>query len=165
LGALLIGLTWLVFGSHIRHGGFYYDDWFIASKEFFYLHGPLGFLLPSSINPGNRPLLLVYESLVHDALGLHQHSYIAFTALTATGMSLALFLTLRTVGLERVHAGAIAGLVLLFPYADATHLWFSATDSNVSITLYLLGVTAAIRGLDRTGNVAVAYHLGALTLY
>ncbi len=164
-GLLLIGVTWLVFGSHIRHGGFYYDDWFIASKELFHLHGPLHFLLPSSINPGNRPLLLIYESTVHAALGLHQHAYVAFTALTAIGLSLALFLTLRTLGLERLHAGAIACLVLLFPYADTTHLWFSATDANVSITLYLLGVTAAVRGLDRNGRVAVAYHLEALTLY
>jgi hypothetical protein len=165
VGLLLTALTWLVFGSHIRHGGFYYDDWFIASKELFHLHGPLDLLLPSSTNPGNRPLLLVYESAVHDALGLHQHAYAGFTALTATGLSLALFVTLRTAGLERLHAGAIACLALLFPYGDSTHLWFSATDATVSIALYLCGVTVALRGLARNGRAAIAYHLAALALF
>jgi hypothetical protein len=165
VGLLLLALTWLVFGAHMRHGGFYYDDWFIASKELFHLHGPLHFLLPGSTNPGHRPLLLVYESAVHGALGLHQHAYAVFTALTATVLSLALFLTLRTIGLGRLHAGTIACLVLLSPYADSTHLWFSATDATVSITLYLLGVTVAIAGLNRNGRAALAYHLSALALF
>jgi hypothetical protein len=162
---VLAGISVLVFGSHVTHGGFYTDDWYIASQRLFHSQGVFHLMLPSSINPGNRPLLLVYESIVHAALGLHQHAFIAFTVLTSLGLSLALFLTLRTIGLERIHAGAIACLVLLFPYADTTHLWFSATDSNITITLYLLGVTVALRGLNYSGRRAVIYHALALALF
>jgi hypothetical protein len=162
---VLTGLATALLLPHIRQGGFYTDDWENASLARFDPHGLLHILLPDWTNPGNRPLLLVYQSIMHAVLGLHQHAYIAFTVLTAIGLSLALFLTLRTIGLERLHAGIIASLVLLFPYADATHLWFSATDSNVTITLYLLGVTTALHGLDRNCQRAVLYHIGALALY
>jgi hypothetical protein len=86
---LLAALGWVVFGSHIAHGGFYTDDWSIASQRLFHSQGAFNFFLPSSINPGNRPLLLVYESLTHEALGLHRHTYVAL--LTAVGLWLALF--------------------------------------------------------------------------
>jgi hypothetical protein len=165
IALLLTGLGWLAFGTHITHGGFYYDDWAVAALGRFHSHGPFSLILPNSANAGNRPLYLVYLSLTHAVLGLHQHAYIALTALTAIGLSLALFLTLRIIGFKCVHATMMASLVLLYPYADATHLWFDSTNSDVTITLYLLGVSIALRGLDHRGRRAALYHIGALAFY
>jgi hypothetical protein len=165
LGLLLALLAGLIFSVHIRQGGFYYDDWSQSSAALFHADGPLNLLLPTYINPGNRPLLLAYLSIAHDLLGLHQHAYVALTTVAALGPSLALFLVLRMVGLERLHSGVIAVLVLLFPYADATHLWFQASNSDVTITLYLLGVAMALKGLGHRGRASIGYHVGALGFY
>ncbi len=165
MAVMLAALAVALFLPHIKRGGFYADDWPQSSAALFHTYGPLNFLLPSSLDPGNRPLLLLYLSVIHAILGLHQHAYLAFMTVAVIGQSLVLFLVLRMIRLERLHAGMIAMLVLLFPYADTTHLWFQGAAMDMAITLYLLGVATALRGLDRKGRAALGYHLGALGLY
>jgi hypothetical protein len=75
------------------------------------------------------------------------------------------YLLLRTLGLERRHAGPIAALSLLFPWADSTRLWATASINNVAVILYLLGVVTALRGLDHSGRRSVLMHAGAVALY
>lgn len=162
---LLAALGWLVFGRHILRGGYYTDDWSIETQVLFHPHGPFGLLLSPSVNPGNRPLLLLYPSLVHILLGQHQHAYIAFSVLTAIALSIALYFVLREIGVGRPHALAISGLVLIWPYSDSTRLWFAATDSNVTITFCTLGVITALRGLAYQGRRAAIHHGGALLLF
>jgi hypothetical protein len=155
----------VLFFPHIQQGGLYSDDWESVSLAHFDTHGLLHLLLPGWTNPGNRPLHNIDYSLVLALLGYHQHAYPAYTALLTAAVSLALYATLRTLSMERLHAAMIAGLVLVYPYADSTHLWFSATDSDETIVLYLLGVIMAIRGLHTYGRSAIVCHATAVALF
>jgi hypothetical protein len=164
-GIVLAILAVALFLSHITHGGLYSDDWESVSLARFDTHGLFNILLPSWTNPGNRPLHNLDYSIVLALLGDHQHAFLAYTALITVAVSLALYAVLRTLSIERLHAIVIAGLVMVYPFADSTHLWFSATDSDGTIVLYLLGVFIAIRGLRRSSRTAVAYHAAALSLF
>jgi hypothetical protein len=162
---LLMVLTTALFLPHITHGGLYYDDWESVSLARFDTHGLFHVLLPSWTNPGNRPLHNVVYSIALALLGDHQHAFPTYTALATLAVSLTLYAALRTLSMKPIHAAVISGLVVVYPFADSTHLWFSATDSDGTIVLYLLGVIVAIHGLRRHGWAGAIYHTGAVILF
>lgn len=153
------------FLPHIRHSGLYYDDWELVSVARFDTHGLFHILLPSWTNPGNRPLHNLDYSIALAILGSHQHAFPAYTAFSTAAVSLLLYAALRNLAVGRIYALVIAVLIMVYPFADSTHLWFSATDSDVTIVLYLLGVIVAIRGLRRMGPSAIAHHVVAVALF
>jgi len=164
MAVILAILGVVLFLPHIRQGGFYSDDWENLALSRFDGHGVLR-MLPGWVNPGNRPLHNLDYSLVLTLLGDHQHAYVAYTTLLTVAVSFALYAVFRILSLERVHAAMIAGLVLVYPFADATHLWFSATDSDGAVVLYLLGLVFAIRGLRNSGRSAILHHGCAVALF
>ena len=153
------------FWSHIRHGGLYLDDWESVSLARFDTHGLFHILLPSWTNPGNRPLHNLDYSIILAILGNHQHAFPAYTALCTAAVSLVVYALLRVLDVGRVYALIIALLIMVYPFADSTHLWFSSTDSDVTIVLYVLGVIVAIRGLHQSGRSAIAHHIVAVALF
>jgi hypothetical protein len=80
-------------------------------------------------------------------------------------MSFAGYALMRRVGLAPLHAGAIAALVLLFPWSDSTRLWAMASFNQIAVILWALGVLIALRGLRERGRRAVALHAAALVMY
>jgi hypothetical protein len=189
---LRAGLTWLLDGSrrisavelsvasilvlvvgfglyltHIRHGSFYYDDWANAALTEFPPHpGYFGALSEYFSEFGFRPLLAVYVPTQHEIFGLHEHLHIAWAVFLTCATSVAFYATLRTLGMERIHAIAIAGLALVAPFSDSSTLWSTAASGHLVVTLYLLGLIAAIRGLRETNRRrALLWHLGSLILY
>src|SRR5438105_13864204 len=164
--ALLV-LAVIVFGSHIRHGGFYYDDWANAALNAYPSRpGFLGSLEAFWELTGYRPLLASYVPLVHTALGTHQHMQVAWGVLLGVVMAASLFALLRALGLARVHALAISALALIFPASDATRLWATSATASLVISMYLWGLVLALRGLDTTDRRArIWYHAGALGLF
>jgi hypothetical protein len=168
LAAVAIFLTvvaGIFFLPHIQHGGLYYDDWESMSLARFDTHGLFHILLPSWTNPGNRPLHNLDYSITLAILGDHQHAFPAYTAVSTAAVSLVLYTALRNLTVGRIYALIISSLIMVYPFADSTHLWFSATDSDVTIVLYLLGVIVAIRGLRRIGPSAIAHHVVAVALF
>ena len=156
-----------VFGPHVREGGFYSDDWATAGE---YAAAGGGAWAALAVATGGglfafRPVLALVLPVPHALFGLDQSLHLALAVALGALTSVCLFALLRTVGVERLHAGAIAGLVLLFPWSDATRLWATASANNLAVCLYLLGTLLALRGLRRSGRRAFSLHAAAIILY
>jgi len=155
-----------VLASYIHHGGFYSDDW--ANAAYYRLADPPRYW--SSVDElhralGGRPLLALLLPIPHALLGVHPALHLALAAGLGIATSLCLFVLLRTLGLRPLDAGAVATLVLLFPWADSVRLWPTASVNTLSVCLFLVGLTIALRGLDRRGAAALVRHGTAVALY
>jgi len=114
-------------------------------------------------------LLVVKHSLLGTSKSLNDAAGVAFAALTAW----ALYLLMRTLRAGRVESGAAAALLLVFPWADSTRVWPTASMDTLAVALYLLGAVVAIRGLQavsrrRAGWLAaasIALYLAAAWTY
>jgi hypothetical protein len=164
LVAVLLAVVGLIaFGNHVRHGGFYYDDW--ANSAYTHYPGQGGVLDTYWHQTSYRPLLVLYIPATHLLFGYHMGYHLAWAFALALLMSITLFLVLRKLGLGVVSAAAIATLVLIFPKSDVTRLWSTASVVSLSVTLFLAGVLVALRGLATDGRRSWLIHAGAVTLY
>lgn len=158
--AMLVGA--LVYGPHVEHGNFMLDDWAFAAEyqRLGFLHMISGLLDPSEalMNVGGRPLAALYYASTSAAFGTHPALHLAWIALLGVLMSLLVFLLLRELRVERVHAGAIAILLLVFPAADAPRLFAAGGQSQLAIAMCLAGFVLALRALRTTGPRAWALH-------
>jgi hypothetical protein len=162
---LLSGTGALVYASHIQNGGLYSDDWAFASvaenagspfQAFDSLDDVVGF----------RPLGVISLVARFTLLGEHTKWHMAVVLASTVLLCSVIYLFLRTLRTEPVHAGAMALLVLVCPYADATRLWATGSGANLAISAWLLGVVLALRGLETTDRrKAIALHAAAVTLY
>ena len=161
---LLLGiLAAAVFGSHVLKGGFYNDDW---SFSVIYRFAPGFFDAVAGMTwQWFRPVTMVYWPLTHALFGLETSLHLAWAIALAVLVSVLLYLLLRTLRMERVHAGVIAALVLLFPPSDSTRLWATGSIALVAIAFYLAGTLVALHGFRRSGRRAVVMHLVAVSLY
>jgi hypothetical protein len=165
VAALLGALATAVYGTHVAHGGFYNDDWDHSVRHHFGAEGGVvGFVAPFTFI-SFRPVAVLYLPATHALFGTDPAPHLAWALAMAVAMSAALFALLRTLGMERLHAGLIAGLLLLFPASDASRLWAAAATALPAIALYLAGTTVAIRGLRATGRRSFVLHGVALVLY
>ena len=165
MGLALLALAAIAYGSHVAHGGFYWDDWEnAASSRFTPSEGfALGGLELSLFY--YRPVHAVGLWLPHELFGANPSLHLALGVCLAVLASAALYAFLRTLGLERTPAVAICALVLIFPWSDSARLWATASINNLAIALYLLGTVVAVRGLEREGADARRWKAGALALY
>jgi len=172
VGALLLGLGIAVYGPHVVHGGFTLDDWaFRADYERYGYWGLIERLLdiePGALvtaGSGARLVGASFYATSYAVLGSSAVPHLALAVLLGVLMSFLLFLVLRKLGMERLHAAAIAALVLLFPAADSPRLWPAAAQNELAISLFLLGLLLALGGLERTGRAAVLRHAAAVGCY
>ena len=163
--ALLAALGAAVFGSNVVRGGFSNDDWAFAVTA---IHAPEPGLL-GAFEAFEwywfRPLAAAYYALTYEAFGANASLHLALLLAIGVLMCASLYVLLRTLTMERLHAGAIAALVLVFPAADATRFWAATAISPLAITLYLLGVVVALSGLGATCRPAFLRHAVAVSLY
>jgi hypothetical protein len=161
---VLLAVASLVFSTHIRNGGFYYDDWSNASTYRFEGFWELGDHLWRDVIPG-RPVLAYLLPVPFALFGSNTALHLALAVCLAVFASACFFLFLRALGLERLHAGAIAVLSLVFPWSDAARLWPTASVNNVAIAAYFIGGLFALRALGTTGRRAVLLQVVALLAY
>jgi hypothetical protein len=146
----LVVLGAAVFGPQVANGGFYWDDWQNSANSHFSLEpGLFGTLERATERPvfGYRPVLTGLLVVEHQALGLDKHLHLAMAALFGVLTAWALYLLLRTVGLARLDSAVPAALLLVFPWADSTRMWATASFDTLAVALYLLGVALAVRAL------------------
>lgn len=164
LALAVLGLA--VYARHLADGGFYWDDWQLAARARFPpttsadFHGAIDLTLL-----GYRPVLALLLPAIHAVLGPHPALHIGLAIALAIATGACFFAFLRSVGLEPVHAAAIAGLSMVFPWADSMRLWSTAAINTVAVCLYLLGTVAALAGLRTAGRRRVALTAAALLLY
>jgi hypothetical protein len=157
-------LAALVFGYHVVHGGFYWDDWENAATTRYQYEA--GFLGPLDLRQFlYQPGLALLLPIPHVLFGLHPSLHLTLGLVLAAVMSLSLYALLRTGGMERPYAGSIAALVLVFPWSDSTRLWATASINNVAVTLCLLGAVVGMLGLRARGRRARRLTAGSVALY
>jgi hypothetical protein len=162
-GLALLGAA--VFGSHVANGGFYNDDWAFAVAYRYRLESGLFGAVEAFDWLSFRPIATLYWPFTHWVFGVDPSLHLAWVVVMAVAMSAALYWLLRTLGMERVHAAAVAALVLIFPASDANRLWAAASIALPGITLYLVGTVIALHGLGKPGRRVLAWHAAAVTLY
>lgn len=155
----------LIYRSHIANGGLYSDDWAFASVAE-HANSPADAYDTLDDVVGFRPLGVLSLVARFMLFGEHTKWQLAAVLASTVLLCLAIYLFLRTLRVERLHAGAIALLVLVCPYADATRLWATGSGANIAISAWLLGVVVALRGLDTSNRrKSIALHAGAVLLY
>lgn len=156
----------LVFGSHVRDGGFYSDDW--ANRARTHLAGGYGNALQSFWDlTGYRPVLAFYVPTLHEVLGHSATAHLAWATFLGVAMSIALYALLVETGVARLHAGVVAALVLVFPFSDSTRFWATSSSSHLTAVLWMSGLCVALRALEpgRARRSALVLHGVSLALY
>jgi hypothetical protein len=166
--ALLVAVTAALLGSHVVNGGFVSDDWtlreiYIGAGESNLFDGIAAFYQEPAIE--SRPLNAVYQSFLQTAFGDNMDLALAWTVLLTALVAWSLYLLLRTLKIEPLHAGLISLLVLLFPASSAPKLWLAASGYQLAIVFWLLGVTVVLRAFDSRGNRATVLHGVSLALF
>ena len=156
-------ITLLMCAVHIRHGGFYYDDWGVLALGRFPLPG--GLLHGLWLDYGQRPGQVLYYAALDEAFGLQSALRLALAAAMVLIEVTCLYALLRRLGLGVRNAVAIAALVLTFPFSDSVWLWGILSLTSLAIAAALLGVILALRALESSGRRALALHAASLSLY
>jgi hypothetical protein len=156
-------LAAIAFLPYVRRGGFVYDDW--QEQAVSQLSGGFSGLFNSIVHSTpRRPLGAVYFALTHSVISDHEHVHLAFVAGLRVAASVLLFLVLRQVRIDRVSAGAIAALAMLFPYSDSTWLWISGGQMTMAVICWLGGLSLALHGL-RSPTRTWTWQILAAVLY
>jgi len=156
-------LTLLMCAVHIRHGGFYYDDWGVLALGRFPPSG--GLLHGLWLDYGQRPGQVLYYAALDEGLGFHAAPRLALAAAMVLIEATCLYALLRHLGLAVRHAVAIAALSLTFPFSDSVWLWGILSLTSLAIAASLLGVILALRAFESSGLRARALHAASLALY
>jgi len=164
--ALFALLALAAYGTYVAHGGFYSDDWSHAANYSF-ADSPRYFNSVSQLEEflGGRPLSALLMPLPQALFGAHPAPHLALAAFVGVLTSLCFFLFLRTMAMAPLHAWLIGALVLLFPWADSSRLWATASVNSLSVCFFLLGLVVALRGFDHRGRRGTLMHAGAALLY
>lgn len=172
IAGLLTGFGIAVYHEHVLNGGFHADDWAFASIV---RHGggPLDIYEVLRGSVGFRPLGILFLYVRFRLFGDHTKWHLAFAVILVVLLCVAVYVFLRALRIERIHAAAIAVLALVCPYADSTRLWATGSGANTAIALWLFGVVVALHGLsiaDRRRSIglhgiAVGLYLASLLQY
>jgi hypothetical protein len=157
-----------IYGPYAVDGGFLSDAWSIqalyefAPKEGFF--GAAEHMLDQP-NLRQRPLNAVYLAALVEVFGSHMGFWIAWAGAVGVLMSVCLFVLLRELGVTRVHAGAMATLVLIFPASSALKLWTAVPGNQLAISLTIVGLLLALRAFKAGGRRGLALHGGSLAMF
>lgn len=149
------------YAPHVRHGGFYLDDWANGARTL-YSGGVSGALSAFAKLTLYRPVLVLYVPLTYFVFGTHMAYQLAWSAALAIWVSAMLYGILRTLGVPRSHSWVLAALTLVYPWYDSTRLWETADQATLSIGLAFTGLWLALEGLRRR---SLRLHLCAAGLY
>lgn len=165
--------TWLpvlaplvVFWPRITGGGLYGDDWLSRSRRLEY--GLEEMLITRFLEDpiGHRALQFPYLIGVDAVFARSTTLQMLWTVLTAGLLGVLVTILLRRFGVPAWAAACTAALGVIFPYATITKIWIGAHSVHVSISLAIVGLLVALRGLERPGRGArIAHHAGALVLF
>jgi hypothetical protein len=157
-----------VFGSHIEHRGFFYDDWANLSLTRWPANGR-GFAaaVRDAFNTfGYRPALAVYLPALYTVLDDRMALHLAWIVALAAGLSTAFYVLLRELAFPRAISAGLAALVLVFPYSDSTRLWVTAGTGSLTTLLFVTGVIFSLRGFDeRDRRRSLRFHALGASLY
>ena len=148
---VLAGLSVLLLGGPLWHGGLYTDDWPIA--QIYGQRGGTGYLIQELfLGDHSRPLAAVYLGVSEWFVGSNPHLHALFGLITHVLACGAVYWLLRRWSMSWWEAGLVTALFLLYPYSDSTWLWFAITQSNLSTAFAAWGLIALTGALAAGGR-------------
>jgi hypothetical protein len=156
-------LAVLMCAAHVRHGGFYYDDWSLVALGRFPGTGGLPHAL--WLDYGQRPGQVLYYAALDGAFGAAAAPRLALAGAMVVLQATCLYALLRCLAMRARDAALIAALALTFPFSDSLWLWGVLSLTTLAISAALLGVILALRALQSAGRRALALHAASLALY
>lgn len=167
--ALLVLVGIAAFAANIRDSGFSTDDWSNAVISLQTPGGVGGVLSEYADITPYRPLLILYVPLTYWVFGTHMGFHLAWSVALGIFVSGMLYGLLRECRLPRLHAFLVAALLLVFPWADSTRMWPTASMASLAIGLGVAGIWVALIGLRRGSRrlhvAAVALYLASILTY
>ncbi len=162
LALLIVGA--LAYLPHLRHGGFYLDDWSDVAGTFY---PPGGRSLGNTLSYfGNlfpyRPALILYIPLKYFVLGADPAAQLSLAVALAVAVAFLLYGLLRFFAVPWYHAWTIAALTIVYPCFDSVRLWEAASLPTVAMLFAFGGIWLALIALDRR---SWPLHLCAAALY
>ncbi len=161
LGAASLEL--LLFSHHLGHGGLYTDDWPIA--QIAHRKGILGLFGELVGADHGRPIGALYLAVSGGVSGTSGWWHALWGQLTLLFEIVSIVWLLWELGLAVRDSLAIGLLLLLFPFADSTWLWYVESVAGLSIGLAALGGVAACAGMRRLGKRSLLFHASAMGLF
>jgi hypothetical protein len=160
----VIGIA--AYGGFLGDGGFYSDDWaHVANYEFAESPRYVNSFEQQREFLGGRPLSAALMPVPQAVFGADAEAHLTLALVIGVLISIAFYVLLRTLGMAPLHAGAIAVLALLFPWADSSRLWATGSVNSVSVGVFFVALTVALRGFDHRGRRGTSMHALAAVLY
>jgi hypothetical protein len=156
-------LALLLCATHVRRGGFYYDDWSLVALGRF--PGAGGLLHSLWLDYGQRPGQVLYYAALDETFGAAAGPRLALAGAMVVLQATCLYALLRRLALRARDAAVIAALALTFPFSDSVWLWGVLSLTSLAISAALLGVILALRALQSSARRALALHAASLALY
>lgn len=175
LTIILVAIAAIVYSPVVIHGGFVTDPWvvkgwyqmtpnhdvFSLGKAYIEYNG-IGF---------SRSLDFIRLAMQSAVLGWNMHVWIAWQLAMCVIMSASLFVLLRRLHIQPVHAALIAILVLIFPAASSIRIW-PIMGSPAAITLTIGGFLVALKAFEASGwrrfllhGISVSLFVASALLY
>jgi hypothetical protein len=168
LAALLLLLAYLLYGAHVREGGWVGDAfttraWYALypHTDFFSTVGHFLHLNSMSARPANA----VYRVSLNDLFGADTSAWFAWQMLSGVAMCLSIYALLRELRVAAADAAAVSVLLLAFPASLALWLWSPILQASAAIALGAIGFIAALRAFGTEGRRIWVLHLGSLALF
>jgi hypothetical protein len=161
-------VAYLVYGSHLRHGGWVGDSWLTRSWYSTYSHGSffatVGHFLDLN-SMASRPVNAVYRVALNEWFGGDMTAWFVWQALSCICMCLSLYALMRELGIGFWDAAAISLLVLLFPASVSLWLWSAVAHASLAITLGSVGFLLALRAFSARGRRRLLLHAASMLLF
>jgi hypothetical protein len=156
----------VAFEPRIRVGGLAADDWALYAEIKFPVatgyHSSFDALLSSA---GSRIGAVPYWWASFSIFGSSTKLYFVTAAALAVLMAFSIYLLMRELRFSVGVALATMTLTLVAPSVETARFWFTPSGSQLSLALYFLGLTVALRAFDAAHGRERRLHLVSWLLY
>jgi hypothetical protein len=164
IGALVTAAV--AFEPRIRGGGLAADDWAVYADVKFPaalgFHSSLAALLNSA---GSRVGASLYWLVSFSLFGGHTRLYPLLAALLSVVMAFSIYVLLRELRFSIAQSLAMMLLTIAAPAVETVRFWFTPSGSQISLTLFFLGLTLALRAFSVNGKSRLRLHAASWSLY
>jgi hypothetical protein len=162
--ALIVSIA--VFEPHIAHGGLQSDDWSLfALDKFPAISGHTTALGALSTAAGSRVGATLYWAAAFVLFTDHVKAYLLLGVLLAALMATAIYALVRELGFTRLEATMVMIITIVAPSVDTVRFWFTPSGSQLSLTLFFVGLILALKAFDAPQPAARRLHAASLVLY
>jgi hypothetical protein len=168
LAALLLAAVTgaFVFAPRIKTGGLLVDDWALnAAARFPGAHGFSSGLSALADAAGPRLGAIPYWWLSFTVFGSHTKLYLLLAGGLAVLLAFSIYLLLRELRFSVWQSMAMMVLTLVAPSLETVRFWFTPSGSQISLTLFFLGLTVALRAFRAPDPARLRLHVLSWLLY